>query len=124
MATTTVSAGKVCSEPSMGMGLLRPDESGAPSLILRHSIAFTHPRSSPMNLTGWASISNRTPSSSAFRTSSSRAGISSLDLLYKMTTSSAPSLRAHRAASIAEFPPPTTTTLLPTLMGVSYSGNL
>ena len=41
-----------------------------------------------------------------------------------MRCTSAPSLRAVRAESIATLPAPITATLLPTVIGVSYSGNL
>ncbi len=59
------------------------------------------------------------PSSSAWWISSSLAGISFLDLLYTIDTSSAPILIAVLALSIATFPAPTTTTFLPLYTGVA-----
>ena len=57
------------------------------------------------------------PSSFACSNSSSLAGASSSDLLYTTYTSD-PSLLAVLAASIATFPAPTTTTFLPSFIGV------
>src|SRR4030042_4645277 len=104
------------------MGFLLPDSSGGPSSMQMHSMAFTQPFSSPINLIGAAKNLHTIPSSSAFSISSFLAGSSSRDRLYTMQTSSAPNLRAERAESIATLPPPMTETCLPTLMGVSYSG--
>jgi hypothetical protein len=59
-----------------------------------------------------------TPSSRASSISASAAGISSRVRRYHMETSVAPSLRAHRAASIAVLPPPMTATRLPTFTGL------
>ncbi len=66
MAMTTVSTSILNSDPSMGMGRLRPESSGSPSRIRMHSICLTKPRSSPMNLTGLVRSLKMTPSSSAF----------------------------------------------------------
>ncbi len=77
MAMTTVSTSKSHSEPSTGTGLRLPDSSGSPNSMRMSSICFTLFRSSPMNLTGLLRSLKSTPSSSAFSTSSWRAGSSS-----------------------------------------------
>ena len=61
------------------------------------------------------------PSSLAWRTSSTRAGISSSLRRYTMIARSAPSRLAVRTASIAVLPPPTTITVLARSRGVSLS---
>ncbi|VVB66798.1 Uncharacterised protein [uncultured archaeon] len=78
-AIMTVSTSTMCSEPFFTLGLLRPLASGSPSSIFTASMALTMPRSSPKNLVGFVRKSNMMPSSWAFSTSSSRAGISSLE---------------------------------------------
>ena len=62
------------------------------------------------------------PSSFACLTSSRRAGISFSERRYTIVTS-APSLFAVRHESMAVLPPPTTSTFLPTLTGVSVVGS-
>jgi len=48
MAQTTRSTSVVNSEPGTGTGRRRPEASGSPSSMRRHSMARTRPRSSPM----------------------------------------------------------------------------
>ena len=62
-AITPRSHSSVNFEPSMGTGLRRPDSSGSPSSIFRHSIPTTRPWSSPRNCVGAARKKNSTPSS-------------------------------------------------------------
>ena len=99
------------SEPFTGRGLRRPLPSGSPSSMRTHRIPASRPvAASRIASTGATSIVRRTPSCSAASTSSWKAGISVRDRRYRIQTSSAPQRTAVRAASTAEFPPPTTTT--------------
>ena len=111
-ATITSSQGYMNSLPSTGTGLRRPEASGSPSSILMHSAPLTAPFS-PRKRTGLTRKTSFTPSSSACSISSLLAGISSRPLRYSMDTSSAPNLRAVRAASQATFPAPMTHTFFP-----------
>ena len=116
-AMITVSVSISNSLPGMGTGLRRPLSSGSPSSMRMQRNARTQPFSSPKISTGLVSMSNTIPSSMAWCTSSRRAGSSASVRLYTMCTS-APSLNAVRAASMATLPPPTTQTFLPACMGV------
>ena len=93
-ARITVSAASVSNRP-VGWG--KPDSSS--------SIASTC-SSGPSKAVIVRSQLIRTPSRSASSASSRCAGICSRVRLYTISASSAPSLRATRAASIAVFPPP------------------
>ena len=70
---------------------------------------------------GLCSVRNVMPSSLACFTSSSRAGISASERRYTSVTLP-PKRLAVRHESIAVLPPPTTSTFLPKLMGVSVVG--
>ena len=76
MAYTTMSVSISNSLPGSGTGRRRPDSSGSPRTIRTQRTARTFFRSSPSNSTGLASQWNCTPSSSAWCTSSTRAGAS------------------------------------------------
>ena len=65
------------SEPGTSTGRRRPESSGSPSSMRRHWISVSRLRSSPIRRTGRVRKSKTTPSSSAFSTSSARAGSSS-----------------------------------------------
>ena len=106
--------------PSTGMGRRRPEASGSPSSIFWQFMAHTLNLSSPFMERGVVSRQNSMPSSFACSTSSRLAG-SSLSLRRYTILTSAPSLLAQRAASMATLPPPTTATCLPCMMGVSLS---
>ena len=106
--------------PSAGIGRRRPDRSGSPNSMICSMACFTFPSSSAMYSIGLCNVRKFIPSSFAWRTSSSRAGISASERRYTIVTS-APSRRAVRHESIAVLPPPTTRTRLPKFIGVSVS---
>ena len=98
------------SEPSIYFSSDLPLSSETdPTSMICNPVTFS---SFEITLTGAARNLNFTPSSSAATISSWMAGISFLVLLYTMVTS-APSLLAVLAASIATLPPPITITLFP-----------
>jgi len=72
-------AGRMYSEPAMGMGLRRPSASGSPSSMRTQRAPVSQPFSSPMNSTGLVNMRNSMPSSWAWCTSSRRAGISACE---------------------------------------------
>ena len=100
------------SDPLIGIGLLRPEASGSPSSIRMHFIPQTCWIVIRQISVGFVSRWNTMPSS-----------LRDVPLLFlqavllpnggKLRCTSAPSLKAVLAASIATFPPPTTTTFLP-----------
>ena len=116
MITQSVSI--ILPAPSLTTGFLLPLLSGSPSVIPTTSIPVTKSLSSTIIFMGLVKNSNLTPSSFAWKTSSFLAGNSSSPRRYT-TVTSAPNLSAVRAASIATFPPPTTTTLFALKTGVS-----
>ena len=118
MATITSSASRVSICPSTGTGLRLPDASGSPNSITCSLTCCTLPLSSPRYSMGLCRVRKRTPSSFACSTSSRRAGISSSLRRYTIVAS-APKRLAVRTESMAVFPPPTTTTCLPFITGVS-----
>ena len=118
----TVSQSISYSEPGISTGLLLPEASGSPSSILIMRIPFTQPFSSTRISVGFCSRSKMIPSSFAWCTSSLRAGSSSSPRRYTIWVS-APRRSAVLAASMATFPPPTTTTFFPWKIGVSYSSS-
>ena len=72
----TVSHSNVSISPGMGTGRRRPEASGGPSSIFWQTRAFTPPLSSVTISVGPRSQWNVMPSSSAWRSSSTRAGAS------------------------------------------------
>ena len=114
----TASKSITYSEPGTSTGLLLPEASGSLSSILTHFIPFTQPFSSAIISVGFVRRSKMIPSSFAWCTSSALAGSSASLLLYTICTS-APSLNAVLAASMATLPPPTIATLLNLAIGVS-----
>ena len=105
----------------VGSGERRPDASGSPSFITSRTACCTAPFSSPRYSTGLCKVRNVIPSSLACFTSSRRAGISCSERRYTNVTF-APRRFAVRQESIAVLPPPTTSTFLPRLIGVSVFG--
>ncbi len=65
MASMTISTSITKLEPGIGIGLLRPESSGSPNSIFRHSIPITLPLSSPNTLIGRVRKLKIIPSSSA-----------------------------------------------------------
>ena len=102
-------------------GERRPDSSGSPSSIIASTACFTAPFSSAIYSTGLWRVLNSIPSSFACLTSSARAGSSASERRYTSVTF-APRRFAVRHESIAVLPPPTTSTFLPRLIGVSVFG--
>ena len=130
MDIITVSTSRTNSEPSTGTGRRLPFSSGSPSSIFMHFMPVTKPFFSfrgllsslkPRISMGFERRRKSIPSSSACSTSSFRAGSSSIERRYTIYTFSAPRRNAVLAASIATFPPPTTATFPPFIIGVSES---
>ncbi len=103
----------------------RPASSGGIRLAQLHldtlHAASQSPSHRPEPLPDCTAVLKMIPSSSACSTSSLRAGSSSMPRRYTIYTSFAPRRLAHRAASIATLPPPTTAPLLAFLIGVEGS---
>ena len=111
--------------PSIGTGLRRPDSSGSPSSILRHSSPDTLPFSAKI-LIGWTKKLNLIPSSLASSISTGSAGISasvrrpkaisrrkSIPVMNRSYPASSPS---QRIADASGAPTPTKTALYPSFV--------
>ncbi len=112
MAGTMQSQGMTNSEPSTGSGRRRPEASGSPSCMRRHSRPLTTP-SSAMIFVGATRVTISTPSSLASTISTWSAGISASVRRYSSLTSSNPMRRDERTQSMATLPPPMTSIVLP-----------